>query len=314
MYRTRFMILSLFCLVMFAPELPGQEWLVPEITKTRFSPFLFTDSTRESGTKSYATYCVSCHGSPGKGNPANLVPVPPDPAKDKMQRNSDGELFFKISEGRQQMPSFNNVLSSNDIWNIISYIRSFNTSYSQQIMEKVTSQAYPGAEVLSKFSYQAKDSVVKIKINAIWDSVTLPVKEAALRLFVSRYFGSLPVDEEKMTDQNGEATFRISPDLPGDSAGNIHLIARFVNQEIFGNLSFDTLLFNGNKMKAESLVLRRAMWNKARLSPVWIIMAYTLGMFLVWGFILLVMLKLRDIFIIGELVRKYPESGEKIDE
>ncbi len=48
-----------------------------------------------------------------------------------------------------------------------------------------------------------------------------------------------------------------------------------------------------------SLTANRAMWNTVRKAPVWIILAYGLGVLAVWGFIVLVMFKLRDIFTVG---------------
>ena len=36
----------------------------------------------------------------------------------------DGDFFWKIQEGRGDMPSFNDDLSEEQIWEIINYIRS----------------------------------------------------------------------------------------------------------------------------------------------------------------------------------------------
>ena len=53
-----------------------------------------------------------------------------------------------------------------------------------------------------------------------------------------------------------------------------------------------------------SLTAKRAMWNTVRKAPVWVILAYGLGVLAVWGFILLVMLKLRDIFTVGTALKE----------
>ena len=106
--RKLFILLTI--ITFFAPRLSGQDWVVPENRKARLSPFAFSDETRIEGEKTYATNCLSCHGTPGKNNVINLVPPPPDPAADKVQKNLDGEIFYKIAEGRQQMPSFKNIL------------------------------------------------------------------------------------------------------------------------------------------------------------------------------------------------------------
>jgi hypothetical protein len=51
-----------------------------------------------------------------------------------------------------------------------------------------------------------------------------------------------------------------------------------------------------------SLVAERAMWNSVRKAPVWIILTYGLGLLTAWGFVFYVLMKLRDILIIGETV------------
>ena len=89
----------------------AQEWVVPADKKGKLSPFAFTDETRKTGEALYNLNCKSCHGTPGMGNfQATLKPQPADPATDKIQHNIDGELFYKVTQGRGPMPSFKNSL------------------------------------------------------------------------------------------------------------------------------------------------------------------------------------------------------------
>jgi hypothetical protein len=60
-----------------------------------------------------------------------------------------------------------------------------------------------------------------------------------------------------------------------------------------------------------SLVKERAMWNTVRKAPVWIILTYSLGLLGVWGFIFYVLLKLRDIFVIGDHLSKNRDEEKK---
>jgi mono/diheme cytochrome c family protein len=122
----------------------GQEWVVPDDRKGRLSTFPFIDETRKEGEWFYRINCQSCHGDPGENNYIALVPPPGYPATEKIQRNSDGEIFYKLSVGRGQMPSFRSVLTTGEIWKVVSYLRSFNSSYVQRVMQVITSTAYPG--------------------------------------------------------------------------------------------------------------------------------------------------------------------------
>jgi hypothetical protein len=294
--------ISILFFQLFSVFVISQEWIVPADKQGRLSTFVFNDSIRKTGMQLYNLNCITCHGTPGKGNFQRLVPPPGDPATEKIQRNSDGEIFYKVTTGRGQMPSFKNALSTKEIWNIISYIRSFNPSYVQSVMPEITSTAYPGAIIgISLLLSSNKDSVL-MKVSAINGNAVVPVSGAGVKLFVKRTFGLLPLDEEKTTDAKGIANFGIPPGLPADTVGNIRVSARFTDEDKFGSAGKDTILQAGVKLIPVSLVKQRAMWNVLRKAPLWILLVYGLGVLLVWGFILLVLLKLRDIYIIGDYI------------
>jgi hypothetical protein len=238
------------------------------------------------------------------GDVQRLTPPPVDPATQKMQQNSDGALFYKISEGRTPMPSFKSTMTSVQIWAVISYIRSFNTAYVQSVMPEITSSAYPGALITISLGLNARKDSVLLKASAVRGNTSEPVTGAGVMVFVIRTFGQLPVDEEKTTDRNGMARFALPVNLPGDTAGNINFSARFTNEELFGSVSKDTLLAAGLQVIPVSLTAPRAMWNVVRKAPVWTILTYGFGVLLVWGFIFLVLFKLRDIYTIGEYMQR----------
>lgn len=281
----------------------GQDWVVPEERKGRLSTFPFTDETRQSGEKLYLTNCISCHGNPGKGNYINLVPSPGDPATEKIQRNSDGEIFYKLSVGRGQMPSFRNVLTGDEIWHVVSYLRSFNKNYVQKVMQIITSSAYPGAVIMMTVGFNEADSTVIVRASAVDEQKTVPVTGAEVRLFARRYFGMMVIDEEKTTSESGTAVFKIPAGLPGDKEGNIHFSAKFADEDLFGIVSKDTTLMAGEITVPVSLLAERSMWNNVRKAPIWVILTYTIGVIGVWGFIFLIMMKLRDIYIIGSFIQ-----------
>jgi len=289
----------IICLMLLPSFARGQDWVVPDDRKGRLSTFPFTDDTRKEGEKLYQVNCHSCHGDPGRNNFIALQPPPGDPATEKIQRNSDGEIFHKVSAGRGQMPSFRSVLTTDEIWKVVSFIRSFNRSYVQKVMQVITSSAYPGAIISMKLAYDEAAKQVLVIASATSETGTVPVTGAGVRLLAARYFGKMAVDEEKTTDVNGVATFSVPEGLRGDTAGNIGFSAMFTDEATFGSVSKDTVLMAGMPVIPVSLTANRAMWNTVRKAPVWIILAYGLGVLAVWGFIVLVMFKLRDIFTVG---------------
>lgn len=278
----------------------SQDWIVPSDRKSKLSPFAFTEETRQNGERLYSINCKSCHGVPSKGNYiTTLSPVPGDPASEKYQNNLDGELYYKIWEGRVQMPSFKNILSPSDVWSIISYVRTFNKSYVQEVMKIITSSAYPGSEIGIRIFLNDSRDKISARATATYPENVVPVSGAGMRLYVKRTFGLMTMDEEKTTDESGVAVFNIPEGLMADTAGNIMVSARFTDAEIFGEASKDTVLQAGTKITPVSLTAGRAMWNVVRKAPVWIILTYSLGVLGVWAFIFIILFRLRDIYTIG---------------
>jgi mono/diheme cytochrome c family protein len=97
-------------------------WQAPASEKGQTSP----GGSAANGKKLADTTCVACHGPGGKGDgaaAAALNPKPADWTSAKVQRESDGELFWKISNGRGPMPPWKH-LSEKDRWDLLAHVRS----------------------------------------------------------------------------------------------------------------------------------------------------------------------------------------------
>ncbi len=68
-----------------------------------------------------------CHGQSGKGDGPGAAALEKKPA-DLVARvragETDGELFWKITEGRSPMISWKGSLSETQRWEVVNYIRS----------------------------------------------------------------------------------------------------------------------------------------------------------------------------------------------
>jgi mono/diheme cytochrome c family protein len=101
-------------------------WEAPAAEKGKKNPLPADAKTIELGKKVAQVNCVSCHGVKGKGDgaaSAALNPKPADWTSKKVQAESDGEIFWKISTGRGAMPSWK-FLPENDRWALVRFIRS----------------------------------------------------------------------------------------------------------------------------------------------------------------------------------------------
>jgi mono/diheme cytochrome c family protein len=72
-------------------------------------------------------HCKSCHGNKGLGDGSKAAQLKTDPGNfslNEEQKETDGSFFYKISEGRDDMPSFKKKISDpDDIWSLVNYIR-----------------------------------------------------------------------------------------------------------------------------------------------------------------------------------------------
>ena len=287
--------LPLILILLISFKMSAQEWVVPAENINKLSSFAFSDSTRKAGNDIYNTNCKSCHGDPGKNNVIKLVPSPPDPASEKMQVNTDGGMFYKITQGRVPMPSFKNILPTKDVWLVISYMRSFNDKYIQKIESKLANVAiYQNVKIV--MAWVKEKNQVQMVITGVKDKVNQPVTGAEVKLFAKRYFGNLPVDEAKNTDNTGKVLFTVPKDLPGDTAGIVKLTARLTDESAYGEVKSDTTLALGVPTIRPPLTEQRAMWNVVSKAPVWLLLTYTLTVLIVWGFIIYVALQIRAIF------------------
>lgn len=102
------------------------EWKAPPSADAVKNPLTNDATTIAAGKVVYTKQCQSCHGKKGKGdgpNAKDLDKPAGDFTKAKTQAQSDGALFWKISEGRKPMPSFKKKLSETERWQSVVYMR-----------------------------------------------------------------------------------------------------------------------------------------------------------------------------------------------
>jgi mono/diheme cytochrome c family protein len=88
-----------------------------------------TAAALESAHRIYLDKCARCHGDTGKGDGRDAIRYFPAPTDftdaARMSAATDGELFYKISEGKKPMPVFKNKLTEDERWELVLLLRSF---------------------------------------------------------------------------------------------------------------------------------------------------------------------------------------------
>ncbi len=122
--KISFSAMVLFLSFAFVPQ--KEDWKAPESAQKKKNPIEADAASLAAGKKSYEKECLSCHGRKGKGDGPSSITldvIPGDLTKAKTQDQTDGELFWKITEGKKPMPSSKLTLSDDQRWQVVNYIR-----------------------------------------------------------------------------------------------------------------------------------------------------------------------------------------------
>jgi mono/diheme cytochrome c family protein len=123
-------IIALAGLVVFSSfRQTKKPWTVPDKFNKMTNPMKADAETLKEGKAIWTKHCQSCHGKSGLGDGSKapqLKTEPGDFSQAETQKQSDGALFYKVSEGRDDMPSFKKKLEDDDeVWQVITYLRTF---------------------------------------------------------------------------------------------------------------------------------------------------------------------------------------------
>jgi mono/diheme cytochrome c family protein len=104
-------------------------WNLPADAKSLKNPLTPTAANLAAAKKTYEQKCVNCHGDEGKGDGSDAMMYDPAPSDltngTKMNKRTDGQIFYQITEGKKPMPSYRNKLSDEQRWQLVLLVRSF---------------------------------------------------------------------------------------------------------------------------------------------------------------------------------------------
>ena len=104
------------------------------------NPLAKNEANLTRAKKLYAVNCAMCHGSEGKGGATAVgkdgapgvgkrfadynAPMPVDFSASRTKGQSDGTLFWIITNGLGNMPSWKNLLTEEQRWLLVQYVQS----------------------------------------------------------------------------------------------------------------------------------------------------------------------------------------------
>jgi len=124
-------VMLLLMFISFSAFKQKVKWQAPKEADDLVNPLVNDAKATKKGMKIYRKLCWTCHGKLGKGDgPAgkSLNPKPANHTSKKVQSQTDGAIFWKITHGKGAMPTFGNMLSKTERWQLVNYIRELGKS------------------------------------------------------------------------------------------------------------------------------------------------------------------------------------------
>lgn len=148
---------------------------------------------------------------------------------------------------------------------------------------------------------------IKVGVTAFNGNEWVPAKGVEMKVGVARLGGILAAGDEATytTDSTGTVTAEFKKDsLPGDAKGDIVLVAKLEENDLYGNLLVEKSVPWGVATKQDNTFFdQRTLWSTRFRTPFWLLfMAYSIVIG-VWGTIIYLIIQIFKIKQIGVRVK-----------
>jgi mono/diheme cytochrome c family protein len=105
----------------------AKPWVAPDDARKVKNPVPATPDNLAAGEALFHDNCELCHGPKGLGDGPGAAAIKVKPANftdaKLMALETDGSLFWKMSNGRGPMPIWKDTLTETERWQLVNYIR-----------------------------------------------------------------------------------------------------------------------------------------------------------------------------------------------
>jgi mono/diheme cytochrome c family protein len=283
--KTNYLVIAILFL---SVQVFAQEWIVPADQKNKVNPQEYNLPNVKKGKELYLKNCKSCHGDPGKNNVLPLVPPPVDFASEKMQKNTEGEMYYKITSGRGAMPQFKATISDDDRWRLVNYI----TNYNPKKQPLLVNAPLIKAKILASVNEKEKkvEAFAEYENNGVYQK--LP--NTSIIISTKKNFGNIEIGQVR-TDENGRAEFTIPETVIGDEEGYVNIVVA-LDENYMANVATLDKAKVGQLKPTPKLIQKGILWSTNENIQMWLLFSYigvAGGAWLTIGYIVFQILKIK---------------------
>lgn len=111
-----------------------------------------------------------------------------------------------------------------------------------------------------------------------------PIEELDLYFYIKRTFSNLPIgDVFNTTDENGMVKVELPNDLPGDHKGNITILVKIMESDLYNDLTIETTKNWGvSTEQLDQLEEKRSLWAAAANAPIVLVISISVMIVSIW--------------------------------
>ena len=285
--KMKWNIIIFLLLVLPAQQVLSQEWLVPRDQSAISNPSEYNLENVKKGKVIYTRNCKSCHGDPGKNNPLALVPLPVDIASERMHVNTEGDMFYKITNGKGIMPPFEASISEDDRWKLINFMMNFKPGGTQLLVD--------APPVKAKLLASINEEKSTVEILAEQDGPgRLGLVNAPVIVSAKKTFGNIELGRTT-TNGNGRTEFIIPETVIGDEEGYVSIVVSLGDGYEANEVALEKASVGKNKV-VPRLIRSEVLWSTNENIQLWLLFSYIIaagGAWLVIWYVIFQIIKIK---------------------
>jgi hypothetical protein len=137
-------------------------------------------------------------------------------------------------------------------------------------------------DIQMEMSLEEIDSVKTITVKAHKirsDGENIPIADEDVMIYVKRLYSNLKIGEIYLEEGTGEGSLEFK-EIPGDSIGNVEIIARFDDHEVYGYVEKRKIIAWGTPVSYEIKEATHEIWTDS--APTWMTVTMVIFLLGVW--------------------------------